>query len=95
MISKYTCGNCPSMVMGHRNDATGQYHVLYCSLCGWWIAIFWRESPESWKGHVGIYINEDDGNIFLLGGNQGPNRSVMIQRYSMDRLLGYRRLLSE
>ena len=58
------------------------------------LAIFWRESPSSWKGHVGIYIGKDyDGKMFILGGNQGPQRSVTIQRYPDTRLLGFRRLI--
>ena len=56
------------------------------------LVVFWRESPTSWKGHVGFYVGQDfDGKIFVLGGNQGPQRSVVIQRYPTDRLLGYRR----
>lgn len=54
------------------------------------VAVFWRESPTSWKGHVGIYINEDENNIFVLGGNQ--SNMVTIRPYSKTRLLGYRRL---
>ncbi len=57
------------------------------------IAIFWRESPESWKGHIGIYINDVPGKagfVNILGGNQGD--SVCIKEFSLDRLLGFRRL---
>ncbi len=60
------------------------------------VVVFWRESPSSWKGHVGLYIGEDyDDKIFILGGNQGPQRSVVVQRYPTERVLGYRRLLAE
>ena len=54
------------------------------------VVIFWRESVKSWKGHVGIYINEMDGFINVLGGNQ--NNSVCIKEYPKSRVLGYRRL---
>ncbi len=56
------------------------------------VIIFWRSSPDSWKGHVGIYINHDeDGNhINVLGGNQ--SNKVCISGYDKGRLLGYRRL---
>jgi len=54
------------------------------------VVVFWRESPESWKGHVGFYINQDDQYIYVLGGNQ--NNSVNIKPYPKQRLLGYRSL---
>jgi uncharacterized protein (TIGR02594 family) len=53
------------------------------------IAIFWRESIDSWKGHVGFYIREKDGWIYVLGGNQ--NNEVNIKGYPKSRLLGYRK----
>jgi uncharacterized protein (TIGR02594 family) len=55
------------------------------------LVIFWRESMDSWKGHVGIYINEIDEYIYTLGGNQ--NNMVCIKPYPKHRLLGYRRLV--
>lgn len=58
------------------------------------IVVFWRESPESWKGHVGIFAGYNKaGNIFVLGGNQG--NEVNITLYNSERLLGFRRLLNE
>ncbi len=54
------------------------------------IVVFWRESKESWKGHVAFYIREKDGYIYVLGGNQ--NNEVNIKRYPKGRLLQYRRL---
>ncbi len=56
------------------------------------IVIFWRQSPTSWKGHVGIYIghSEDGQQIYCLGGNQ--SNKVCIQSYPANRLLGFRRL---
>ena len=55
------------------------------------VVIFWRESINSWKGHVGIYINDrGDGRIRVLGGNQ--SNAVNIRSYSKGQVLGYRRL---
>ena len=54
------------------------------------IVIFWRESEDSWKGHVAIYINDDGNHIYVLGGNQ--NNMVCIKSYPSYRLLGFRRL---
>lgn len=54
------------------------------------IVVFWRSSPNSWKGHVGIYWGEaGDGYIWCLGGNQ-RNR-VSIAKYAKSRVLAYRR----
>lgn len=42
-------------------------------------------------GHVGFFKGFDaNGNILILGGNQGD--AVSVQSYSADRLLGYRRV---
>ena len=53
------------------------------------IVIFWREDPDSWKGHVGFYITERNGWIYCLGGNQ--SNQVNIKAYPKSRLLGYRK----
>jgi uncharacterized protein (TIGR02594 family) len=52
------------------------------------IVIFWRNKPDSAEGHVGIYIKEDETNIWVLGGNQSDQ--VSIAPYPKERLLGYR-----
>ncbi len=56
------------------------------------VAIFWRGTPDSWKGHVAFFINydEDGQHINVLGGNQG--NMVQITGYDKGRLLGFRRL---
>ena len=54
------------------------------------IVVFWRESPTSWKGHVAFYVNEDENNIYVLGGNQG--NKVCVKPYAKKRLLSYIRL---
>lgn len=54
------------------------------------VVVFWRESKNSWKGHVAFYVNSDDSFIYVLGGNQS-NR-VNVAAYPKERLLTYRRL---
>lgn len=54
------------------------------------VVVFWRDKPDSWKGHVGLFISQDVHNIYTLGGNQ--NNSISISPYPQERLLGYRRL---
>jgi uncharacterized protein (TIGR02594 family) len=56
------------------------------------IVVFWREDPNSWKGHVSIYLgkNTETNEVYALGGNQ--NDEVCILTYNLDTVLGYRRL---
>ncbi len=54
------------------------------------VVVFWREDPQSWKGHVGIFIRETRNYIYCLGGNQ--NNQVNIKAYPKSKLLQYRRL---
>lgn len=48
------------------------------------ILVFWRGSPQSWKGHVGFYWGEDSTHYHVLGGNQG--NSVNVARIEKRRL---------
>jgi len=52
------------------------------------IAVLWRESPDSWKGHVGFYLRHDDQQVWLLGGNQLG--SVCENAYPLECVLAYR-----
>ena len=52
------------------------------------VAVFWRDNPNSWKGHVGFFIRETDNWVYVLGGNQ--SNKVCIQAYRKNRLLQYR-----
>ena len=56
------------------------------------IVIFWRENPESTKGHVGFFLgfNDDGSKVYCLGGNQ-KNR-VCIDTYNTSEVLGYRKI---
>lgn len=52
------------------------------------VVVFWRESKDSWKGHAGFYVKDDNDKVLILGGNQ--DNSVNISSYSKDKILGYR-----
>lgn len=56
------------------------------------VVIFWRESPQSWKGHVEIYlgVSFDKKRVYCIGGNQG-NR-VSVSAYRIENVLSYQRL---
>ena len=51
------------------------------------LVVFWRNDPNSWTGHVGIPVNEDEDYIWTLGGNQ--SNMVRISAYPKDRKLAY------
>jgi len=57
------------------------------------VVVLWRNSPNSWTGHVGVYVHHNKSHVWVLGGNQG-NR-VSIAKYPMYRLLSFRRLNKE
>lgn len=52
------------------------------------VAVLWRGSPSSAKGHVGFYTGFHSGNLLMLGGNQG--NAVTVEEFPMSRVLGYR-----
>lgn len=52
------------------------------------VTILWRGQRHGWRGHVAFYVGDWQGQISLLGGNQG-NR-VSIREYDAGRVLGYR-----
>lgn len=54
------------------------------------IVVLWRESRDSWKGHVGLFVNKLSDKIFIFGGNQG--NAVNISPYNEIQLLEYRRI---
>ncbi|WP_163713867.1 C40 family peptidase [Mangrovibacterium lignilyticum] len=56
------------------------------------VIILWRESPDSWLGHVGLFFgfSKDRSRVFILGGNQ--RNSVSIQAFDAGKILGFRRL---
>jgi hypothetical protein len=40
------------------------------------IMSFWRESPASWKGHVGFYAGESQHDYYILGANQSDSFTI-------------------
>ena len=54
------------------------------------VVVFWRESPKSWKGHVGFFIKETKRYVYVLGGNQ--SNKVCIKAYPKNRVLDYKKL---
>ncbi len=56
------------------------------------VVVYWRDSPQSWKGHVGFFIgfSFDKKRVYTLGGNQG-NR-VSVSAYRIENVLSFQRL---
>ena len=58
------------------------------------IVVLWRQSPTSWKGHVGFFDGWDAGNrVRLLAGNQGGGvdwDEVCVTSFPKERILGFR-----
>lgn len=56
------------------------------------VVVFWRESRQSWKGHVGFFLGNsaDQKRVYCLGGNQG-NR-VSVSAYRKETILSFQRL---
>ena len=52
------------------------------------VTVLTREDPNGWRGHVGFYLREEAGQIWLLGGNQLGQ--VREHSYDASSLLGYR-----
>ncbi len=57
------------------------------------VVVYWRNSPSSWEGHVGIFLGYTSSrkDIYTLGGNQ--SNAVSITTYSVKRFLEFRRLV--
>jgi len=54
------------------------------------VLVFWRNSPDDWRGHVGFFVNRAGTHLEVLGGNQSD--AVTVQRYPVSRLLSVRRM---
>jgi putative chitinase len=55
------------------------------------IVIFWRDKPNSWKGHVALYEGHTSNRVKVLGGNQ--NNAVNSTWYPSDRIIGLRKVV--
>jgi hypothetical protein len=51
------------------------------------LVVFWRKAPDSWQGHVSIFIGTVGDKILCLGGNQ--NNQVKLSLYDIDKLIDY------
>lgn len=54
------------------------------------VVVFWRQSPKSYKGHVGFFVSRGLFKVKVLGGNQ-MNR-VSVRKYWRFMVLDYRRV---
>ena len=52
------------------------------------VAVLWEDHPESWKGHVGLFLREESDDVYLWGGNQLSE--VREHFYPRQKVLGYR-----
>lgn len=52
------------------------------------ILVFWRGSKAGWEGHVGFYLGENGGDLYVLGGNQ--SNAITKAWLDDDRLLDIR-----
>lgn len=58
------------------------------------IVCWWRESPSSWKGHIGLVHHCKDGFLYTVEGNRAANvAGFSYVKTRMDKLLGYARVL--
>lgn len=58
------------------------------------IVCWWRESPSSWKGHIGLVHHCKDGFLYTIEGNRAANvAGFSYVKARMDKLLGYARIL--
>lgn len=56
------------------------------------IVVLSRGNPNGWQGHVGFFAGYDaNGNVQVLGGNQGKAGAVSMASYDKGKVLGFRR----
>lgn len=60
------------------------------------IIVWWRDQPDSWKGHIGLVHHHADGIVYTVEGNKGgfpaPVRRFDYVLSRIDRLLGFGRV---
>ena len=58
-----------------------------------YLIVFWRDNPQSWKGHIGIVEKVEGDIITTIEGNTGNFPSVVKRKKynikKIDKLLGY------
>lgn len=55
------------------------------------LVVLWRIKKDSVYGHVGYFIKQERGLVYILGGNQ--HNSVDISPYSVNQVLAYKKLV--
>ena len=73
---------------GRGNARSYLDHGTACDPTYGAIAVFWRGSVDSWKGHVAFWLRADGARVWVLGFNQG--NTVSAAPYPRARLLGTR-----
>lgn len=57
------------------------------------LIVFWREDPNSWKGHIGIVTNVTPNTVIVIEGNKGDYpakvRKYAYTRGSIPQFLGF------
>ncbi|QLQ33213.1 MAG: TIGR02594 family protein [Candidatus Thiothrix singaporensis] len=54
------------------------------------VVVLYRGNPNGWQGHVGFFAGFDQqGNVQILGGNQGDK--VSVESFPKSRVLGFRK----
>ena len=54
------------------------------------LVIYWREKKDSWKGHVNLFVSQNNSVIYGIGGNQ--DNQVNIKPYPKGQLLSFRKI---
>lgn len=52
------------------------------------IVVLWRDDPNSWTGHVGLFVAMSDTSVWVLGGNQ--DNMVNIKAFPKSQILSFR-----
>lgn len=86
VLKKAGFGNFPANPLQNRTWATWGQAIEQPKFGA--LAVFWRVSPESWQGHVGFVVGEEEGSLLVLGGNQQDG--VSVAKFSKSRLLALR-----
>ena len=70
-----------------------QQNIITASAQAGDLIVFWRDSPKSWKGHIGIVERIDSNYIYTIEGNKGQFpakvKRVRYAKNNIPKLLGY------
>ena len=85
----FKAGACYTKYLTARSLKELPFHIREEDMIAGDVVILWRDCVDSWKSHVGIFVNWNDDNVRLIGGNQ--NDQVKISEYPAERILYIRR----